>query len=138
MASPTSFPIDQEAAPAPINPALQKRAVSVNPSPKDPDEVRVDTLEVIATQDDETEAKPAVSTKAMRRKASIQFVVLCMGNFVCGWNAGVLGPLGPRFLEAYHVRGTDHYAMDVHDGSLAGRVFPLVDQLLYDGCCMSH
>ncbi|PIL23349.1 hypothetical protein GSI_14660 [Ganoderma sinense ZZ0214-1] len=103
MISSTSFTIDQEVTLAPISPTREKHDVSIDPSTKDPGEIPVDTLKVIATQGDETEAKALISIKAMRRKASIQFAVLCMGNFVCGWNAGVVGPLGPRFLEAYHV-----------------------------------
>lgn len=139
MASSTPFPIDQEAAPALSSPTSEKCAVSANPSIKEPDDnIQADSLEVMATSVDEIMANPPTATKAMRRKGMVQFVVLCMGNFVCGWTAGVVGPLGPRLLEAYHVRDMARYCLHAHDRSFVGGVLPLVDQLLYDSGCMSH
>ncbi|KAM5537669.1 hypothetical protein V8D89_008747 [Ganoderma adspersum] len=133
MASSTTFPIDQEAASAPSSPTDEKYTVSANPSSKEPDEIQVDSLEVIATSVDEIEANPPIVTKAMHRKGIIQFVVLCMGNFVCGWDAGVVGPLGPRILEAYHV---GYSLLSIGFSIMAvGRVFgsatfaPLVDRI---------
>nr|VWP02651.1 Cytochrome P450 monooxygenase CYP52X1 [Ganoderma boninense] len=104
MTSLTSFPFNQEVAPASFGLVHEKHDVSIELPAKDPEELRVDSFEIIATDiDGDTEATSHASTKAIRRKASIQFAVMCMGNFVCGWNAGVVGPLGPRLLEAYHV-----------------------------------
>ncbi len=44
-------------------------------------------------------------TRAMRRKAWLQFAALCWAMFVCGWNDGTTGPLIPRLQEVYHVGG---------------------------------
>ncbi|KAI0716687.1 MFS general substrate transporter [Earliella scabrosa] len=39
----------------------------------------------------------------MKRKAWLQFSVLCLSIYVSGWNDGALGPLLPRLQDVYHV-----------------------------------
>ena len=48
-------------------------------------------------------AVPAL-TPASRRKAKIQFAVLCWTLFLAGWNDGTTGPLLHRIQTVYHVR----------------------------------
>ena len=44
-----------------------------------------------------------MQTPAMKRKAWLQFSVLCLSIYVSGWNDGALGPLLPRLQDVYHV-----------------------------------
>ena len=50
-------------------------------------------------------ATPAL-TPASRRKARIQFAVLCWTLFLAGWNDGTTGPLLHRIQTVYHVRAS--------------------------------
>ncbi|KAH9941756.1 MFS general substrate transporter [Epithele typhae] len=54
------------------------------------------------TPEDLATAVPAL-TPSMRRKAKIQFAVLCGTLFLAGWNDGTTGPLLPRIQSVYHV-----------------------------------
>ena len=68
----------------------------------------VETGPAPSTQSHPDGAPPATAvpalTPASRRKARIQFAVLCWTLFLAGWNDGTTGPLLHRIQTVYHVR----------------------------------
>lgn len=89
-------------APVSGNGANEKCSVPVTPAEGSIDKEIMAIEEAVPSfTNKETGAHQA--TKAMRRRAWIQFATLCWSIFVVGWNDGTTGPLVPRLQEVYHV-----------------------------------
>ena len=100
MASP-AFPMLQDLrAPVLDNGANEKRSAPVT---LDEGSKEIMAVEEAVSSLTNKDTGPQPVTKAMRRKASIQFATLCWSIFVVGWNDGTTGPLVPRLQEVYHV-----------------------------------
>ena len=69
----------------------------------EPEGMTIVALEDIVPSLPNREVDTRAVTKAMQRKAWIQFAALCWSIFICGWNDGTTGPLIPRLQEVYHV-----------------------------------
>ena len=137
MASPAS-PVPQEfAAPVPSNGASEKRSTPATPLEASKEITAIEEA-VPSLANKETGNQPV--TKAMRRKAWIQFATLCWSIFVVGWNDGTTGPLVPRLQEVYHVRSISYHRVKMESllkhrfqGIVRCRVCHFHRQL----CCMS-
>ncbi|PIL22933.1 MFS general substrate transporter [Ganoderma sinense ZZ0214-1] len=94
----TTMPQDSVAASS-TNAVHRKQPVTVAPE----EDMVVVALEDIVPTLPNREVDTRAITKAMHRKAWIQFAALGWSIFICGWNDGTTGPLIPRLQEVYQV-----------------------------------